>query len=380
MKKLLSLLLAIVLVATSGITVFATTPSEESINAELITDKIAANAPIIFGYDYSWKLTQKTPLFDIDDNIIAYCYDFANTDTELIEADLEGIIPETSYVVVNCTDTGDPILMFGVYGVSPYFNNPYDKAYYLGTMQYYGATGAKYYDLEKGVSVSYDSLCAVDQSYKTALSSSEMDAEEFSSIKNALATNVVKPTPNTTTGLNIVSRAVSLQWRRGCAPTAIAMLLKTRYIIWEETKMIDSLANYMQTNQSGATGFRNIAIGTMQYIDSQNNMTRPDVFGWALADPNGVPFVGFTYNTKRAFKESIDSGHPVGVYINSSTVTTPGYPDGIGPHMMSGIGYSFTSAGDYIICYTTNTRDGQVYFPCTSTGLQSNAWFYLIWE
>ena len=31
--------------------------------------------------------------------------------------------------------------------------------------------------------------------------------------------------------------------------------------------------------------------------------------------------------------------------------------------MMSGIGYSFGSSGDYIICYTTNTADGEVSFP-----------------
>lgn len=379
MKKFISLLLVVVLIMISATSVFAATSSEESIKTDLITDKIAANVPRSFGYDYSWELTQKTPLFDIDDNIIAYCYDFSNADTALIEADLEGIIPKTSYVVVNCTDVGDPILMFGVYGVSPYFENPYDKAYYLGTMQYYGGTGAKYYNLETDALVSYDSLCAVDQSYKAALSSFEMDAEEINRIKTTLSTTAVRSAPNTATGSNIVSGAISLQWRRGCAPTAIAMLLKTRYIIWEETQMIDSLANYMQTT-NGSTGFLNIVIGTLQYINSQNNMTRPDVYGWAHPNSSGVPLVGFTYNTKEAFKDSIDSGHPVGVYINSSTVTTPGYPNGIGAHMMSGIGYSFTSAGDYIICYTTNKSDGQVYFPCTSTGLQSNAWFNLIWE
>ena len=47
--------------------------------------------------------------------------------------------------------------------------------------------------------------------------------------------------------------------------------------------------------------------------------------------------------------------------------------------MMSGIGYSFGSNGDFVTCYTTNTADGEVSFPLTSTGLKNHAWFLLKW-
>jgi hypothetical protein len=89
--------------------------------------------------------------------------------------------------------------------------------------------------------------------------------------------------------------------------------------------------------------------------------------------------MGLTYNTKEAFKMMIDLCTPVGVYFNSSNVTTPGFPEAFGAHMVTGIGYSFSNSGDYIVCYTTNVADGQVYFPLTSTGLAYNAWFYLDW-
>lgn len=48
--------------------------------------------------------------------------------------------------------------------------------------------------------------------------------------------------------------------------------------------------------------------------------------------------------------------------------------------MMAGIGYSFsTTSGNFITCYTTNTADGEVSFPLTSTGLANHAWFLLKW-
>lgn len=351
-----------------------------AVNGTEYSDTIANNVPCSFGYDYSWEIVQKTPLYDLEGNTIAYCYDFKNTDGNLIEADTTGEVPETAYVIINCTDVGDPVLMFGVYGVSPYFDESFDRAFYLGTMEYYVQDDGVYYDLVTDAVTNYETLCTVDQSYQAALDSYELDTAEISSIRSSLIVGSNTSARSTTTDYNVVSGAANLQWQRGCAPTAIAMLIKTRYIIWDETKMIDSLANYMQTTDEGATGFLNIVIGTIEYINSQSNMELPDTVGWANPNSSGVPLCGFTYNTKEAFKASIDDGHPVGVYISSSTVTTSGYPNGIGAHMMSGIGYSFSSSGDYIICYTTNKSDGRVYFPCTSTGLHNNAWFYLIWE
>ena len=67
------------------------------------------------------------------------------------------------------------------------------------------------------------------------------------------------------------------------------------------------------------------------------------------------------------------------MYCSSSNVTTTGYPNGMGAHMMSGIGYSYGTDGDFITCYTTNVNDGAVSFPLTSSGLSNRAWFMLKW-
>ena len=117
----------------------------------------------------------------------------------------------------------------------------------------------------------------------------------------------------------------------------------------------------------------------MEWI-ANPNLSAPSTCGWNSTKSDGSPRTGSLYNSKADFKASIKAGFPVGVYLSSSNVTTKGYPNGIGAHMMSGIGYSFGSSGDFITCYTTNVADGAVSFPLTNSGLKNHAWFMLKWK
>ncbi len=145
-------------------------------------------------------------------------------------------------------------------------------------------------------------------------------------------------------------------------------MVMSKYSYLNSTSLIDNLANSMGTLSNGSTPIKNITNGTLNCLIS-SGMQYPTYCGWASTQSNGVPYPGFSYNSKELYKASIDMNNPVGVYIGSSSVTTPGYPNGIqGAHMMTGIGYLYdlsvgTLFGDYINCYTTQVSDGVVLFP-----------------
>lgn len=176
-----------------------------------------------------------------------------------------------------------------------------------------------------------------------------------------------------------ISQCTSLQWRTGCAPTSVAMMIKTKYQYLDGNTLIDYLADYMSTDADGSTDFYKITSGTKKYFSDRQFFTAPVTCGWNSTNIIGAPRKGITYNSKESYKESISAGFPVGVYCSSSNVATVGYPNGIGAHMMTGIGYSFGANGDFITCYTTNIADGEVSFPLTSSGLNNHAWFWLKW-
>lgn len=137
--------------------------------------------------------------------------------------------------------------------------------------------------------------------------------------------------------------------------------------------------SYMGT-ANGETDLDRIPSGINSYFNSSRTLTAPTVNRWNSVKDDGTPITGLTYNSTSTFANIIDKGFPVGVYCSQSNVITPGYYGGInGAHMMSGIGYSFGSAGNYITCYTTCVDDGKVNFPVTSLGLKDHAWYLLYW-
>ncbi len=61
-------------------------------------DVAAIGAPNAFGYNGNWEIIKKTPLYDVDENIIAYCYDMKNVSYNNHDD------YKTAYVVINATN------------------------------------------------------------------------------------------------------------------------------------------------------------------------------------------------------------------------------------------------------------------------------------
>ena len=378
-KRVLSIFLSILVISLCIPAVSANLISSNTYNE---SELIAVGAPKTFGYNYDWSIVKETPLYDADSNIIAYCYDLKN---QSIVCDDE---PKTAYTVVNVTENGSVILMFGIDGVSPYFTNDYDKAYFFGALEYYGEIDGEIINITTEEVISEDALVSMSDTYVDALNDSSVEKKQADNYRTVLM--------NEGKGISTYSEWIpfegdlrmlysvpSLQWYRGCAPTSVAMMIMGVDPYFDSALLIDNLAYWMGTESNGSTSFTGIASGTYTYL-TINNIGYPWYCGWNAMQSNGeYPKVGFTYNSKETFKSSIDRGYPVGVYVSSSSVVTPGYSN-MGAHMMAGVGYLFDStleglSGDYIICYTTNVADGGVFFPMTTSALNNVAWFLLYW-
>jgi hypothetical protein len=329
--------------------------------------KIAANTPAMFGYHAKWEIVQETVLYNLSDEIVGYCFDMENASTDSDS-------PATTYVIVNANETDFPIFLFGADGRSAYYGRDFDKALYFGTLDFYIEADKAIIDPRTDEEVSIADLSIFAKTPTLAI------AENYSAVRQEyLNGNSTNTAPVTDTGA--ISNGLNFQWRKGCAPTTIAMMIATRYpqLASNSEALIDSLASNMGTTTAGSTSFSNMSVGVTAYFNS-TTLRPPDVNCWVAAVANGIPTTGLALNSTATFKAYIDMGFPVGVYCSSSNVVTPGYWNGItGAHMMCGIGYSFGPNGNFVTCYTCSVGDGAVSFPLTSTGLSNHAWYVLRW-
>lgn len=80
MKKILSLLAALILACMIPVSAFATSGYEAQMTSALRT--IALNSPGYFGHNQLWSIVQETPLYDVNDNLTAYCFDMVAQDID----------------------------------------------------------------------------------------------------------------------------------------------------------------------------------------------------------------------------------------------------------------------------------------------------------
>lgn len=210
MKKILSLLAALILACMIPVSAFATSGYEAQMTSALRT--IALNSPGYFGHNQLWSIVQETPLYDVNDNLTAYCFD-------MVAQDIDNT---TSYVIVSVGDTQFPILLFGYEGISAFLGREFERAYYFGTLDFFLEESGVYESARTGVKLSDNQIHEVFAPLNVDLSE---QSANYSAIRQRYLTNI-QPTSAPDTGR--VS-GVSLQWRKGCAPTTIAMLINAHY-------------------------------------------------------------------------------------------------------------------------------------------------------
>lgn len=332
---------------------------------------IALHALPMNGYSAEWEIVQETELYDINDSIIGYCFDMINLAPEYDEA------PETAYVMVNTNKSSFPLYLFGVDGVSAYFGQSFDRAYYPDIFSFFVAVGDRVIDLRTGETMQKeDFISAFSEELLNVTNDGSSANEDYSSLRADYIAGVM-PAASPYTGF--VQGVPNLQWQRGCVPTSLAMMILTRYQVLNPDRVINTLADYMGTNSSGSTEYSTIPGAVIRFLTDER-LSSPMTNGWNSVDSNGEVITQIRHNPFSVYKASIAGGYPVGVHISSSPTTTPSKPNGFNEdHMMVGVGYSSSSAGDYISCYTTFTKDGTVSFPVTPSGLVNHAWYLLKW-
>lgn len=373
-KKLISLLLVLALVVGICPAVFAmetATTEMEDIYA------IARNAPTHYLPTAHWTdvtILKTTPLFDLDRNVVAYCVDLRNAETG-----------ENAYVFVNADPKGYPILQYSPDGVSPYYGETTGRALFLSAGQYLVENGEMITVLNTGETVSKTVVLEqYEQQTKEVAHQVDWETNEKQDFSTYRANYIAGIAPlSLDTKEKILTKVPNWQWRKGCAPTAVAMQIANLLpnVPASGNNMIDKLAEYMKTDlNSGGTDFKDITHGAQNYV-ADCNFTKTTIALWESETWSGTPRLGPDYNTYSSFMSEINYGRAVCIYSANATVQTPGYKNGWEAHMITGIGYSYSTADSQnknVIVYTTNVEDGRVYIPIYGTALGNYAWFKIV--
>ena len=115
-KRILALFLSLVFLLGSFPHILAVDALQTEKNDMEDIHAIAQHAPTFFVSTKDWTNTnviKTTPLYDLEDRVVAYCIDIENADTN-----------ENAYVIVSHDKTEAPILQYAPYATSPYTFTP----------------------------------------------------------------------------------------------------------------------------------------------------------------------------------------------------------------------------------------------------------------
>jgi len=372
-KKMISLLLVLALVVGICPAAFAA-PIVVTEMEEIYA--IARNAPLHYLPTANWTdvdIVKTTPLFDLDGNIVAYCIDLYHAETDAY-----------AYVFVNADPKGYPILQYSPDGTSPYYNETSGRALFLSAGQYLIEHEETITVLNTNETVSKTAVLEqYEQQTKEIayqLNAETREKQDFSAYRANYIAGIAPLAFDTKE--KTLSKVPNWQWRKGCAPTAVAMqianLLPT--VPANRNDMIDKLAEYMKTDSvKGTTDFKDITKGAQNYV-ADCNFTKTTIALWEDETWSGTPRLGPDYNPYSSFVSEINYGRAVCIYSANATIQTTGY-DGWGAHMITGIGYCYSTVNSQeksVIVYTTNVADGRVYIPIYGTALGDYAWFKIV--
>ncbi len=364
MKKVLSIILATLMILCNFLPAFDAASNINQLIDLSDIQTIAISTPAYFTITKDWSdisITKTTPLYDLHNNIVAYCVDMKNNDSD-----------DNAYVIINAYSSDNPILQYAPEAISPYFNIS-DKAIYLFAGTYFSERNEIITDLSTSKTISKSKLSSKFGSVKwinadkQLLSSTAASTEKIETSVSPLGYDTQE---------KILTGVPNWQWTRGCTPTAVGMQLANLYPSLNNTNTISLLADAYHTTSSGDTFDGFVASGTKKVIKNKGLGT-PSFCNFASTIA-GLPRNGPTYNTYATYKSEINSNRAVVIGCFNATMTTPGYPTGFGDHSITGIGYSYQTAGGsakYVIVYTTSRNDGRVYINVNSGALGDYAWF-----
>ena len=131
---------------------------------------IALHTPAMLGNFTEWEIVQETPLYDGTDVITAYCFDMRS-----ITSGSDS--PRTAYVIVNLDERAFPVALYGIDGVSAYYGQEYEKAYYFGTLYSYIEKGADIRDARTDEKLSQEGMDFFSQTAE------EDSGEDYSAVR-----------------------------------------------------------------------------------------------------------------------------------------------------------------------------------------------------
>lgn len=342
-KKITLGAIALITTVLTGISI----PTYATSNSDI--ENIAKNAPQAIIQDEDWtniEVLNCKPLYNFDNELVAYSVDLKNN-----------VNNKDAFVIVSKDEKDGPILQLGVDTKSPYDKVHDDKnLIYDGLSGYYykETSSNEYYDVTNDKIIENEQLNDLKSNSKKKRSISKKPnmAEELrNDLLEAEDPSDLKATSSSTkSGLqaHILAGVPDYRWKRGCAPTASAMVLKFLYDSeldnTSSTRLINELADAMDTKSNGSTYTKKVYKGINEVLSSH------DIDGKAklYKDPS------FSKATKQ-----IDKNKPFILHVYDNEQSLGSYTDGFGDHSVACVGYS-KSSGSYLVVHDT-ACDGNVY-------------------
>lgn len=76
--------------------------------------------------------------------------------------------------------------MMGINGISPYYTENYDRAYFFGALKYYGKKGEEIIDLSTDIIINKTDLFTISNEYKESVAKSSISVEQIENCRLAL--------------------------------------------------------------------------------------------------------------------------------------------------------------------------------------------------
>lgn len=208
------------------------------------------------------------PLYDFDGYVTAYLFSVKSNGKD------------SGYLIISANEK--PIVLESAReGIHPYHKlSIQDQAIYVGaTMYYIKHSSDQYYDIREGNVISRNDLKSKGtiqgkiyyQNFSFNKSNNNLPAEFSSSL--------IKPQTIISYSYKLISGVPDFSWYKGCSPTSFSNIVK----YWDNNgypnlvqsntttnQLIETMANYMNTNSNGGTDWQDRVTGMVNYWKDRN--------------------------------------------------------------------------------------------------------------